>query len=223
MKKPYWVVLLFSVTMIFVLTGCGSQSAQTPTTDPKVIYTQVAETVQAQITNNARLTPKPTNTLAPTETQAPTATLRPSSTPQGPTQATNLPTIAGQATKAPTAAVTLAATLPAGSLPDKMLYVSQSLPDGTIMKVDEDFKMTWVIKNVGTTTWDTNYRIRFYAGDRFNAQDDNLWQTVAPGETLTITMQMNAPLVAGKYISIWVITNPEGRNFGSFTLELDVR
>jgi len=34
---------------------------------------------------------------------------------------------------------------------------------------------------------------------------------------------MRAPANQGEYTSVWVITNPDGRNFGSFTLTIKVK
>ena len=234
MKKTLnWLLALILAALSLALAGCGTQGEQTPTVDPVIIYTQVAQTVQAQVTNNAKLTPKATNTAQPTETSAATSTLRPSSTPFG-TQAptsltpakTTTPGAAGTAVVQPTLPV---ATLPGGATQppvtsaDKMIYVSQVVADGSSFNQNEGFTMKWVIKNVGSTTWDSTYQIRLYAGERFNGADGPLDQTVKPNAQATISVDMRAPDTRGEYTSVWVITNPDGRNFGSFTLTIKVR
>ncbi|MEJ5201617.1 MAG: polysaccharide deacetylase family protein [Anaerolineales bacterium] len=55
---------------VVLLVGCNNQ----PTADPMLIYTQAAQTVQAQMTQIAALTP-PTSTVTVTMTPAPTATV----------------------------------------------------------------------------------------------------------------------------------------------------
>jgi len=219
--------------LLALAAGCSGGQNPTATTDPILIYTQVAQTVQAQMTKTGAasiLTPKPTNTPAPTDVPPTTA----------PTQGTPNPTTSGtQATAAATQAATSAAgtpgtvvattfTLPtstgqAPTAPDKMLYVSQTVPDGTKVKANDQFTLSWVVKNVGTTTWDKSYRIRFFGGDRYGIQDQSLQTTVAPNASLTITVHVTAPGKAGQYNSIWVMTNKDGVNFGFFTFSLEVK
>ena len=216
------LVILVLITTMALMAGCGGQSAQTPTVDPKVVYTEVALTVQAQITNNAQLTPKPTNTPQPTETEGPTATLRPSSTPLG--EGTLLPSLTpsdGSVPPVPTLAG--GATQPPAVSPDKMEYVSQSVADNTTFQRNEGFTQVWTLKNTGTTTWDDTYRVRLYAGPGFNSQDGSIGQVVGPNTNAKISVDMRAPNNQGEYTSVWVITNPEGRNFGSFTLTIKVK
>lgn len=232
------IILILSL-MILLLTACGAQGNQTPTSDPSTVYTTVAQTVQAQITGNAKLTATVTATPKPTEANAASATLRPSSTPFGTGTAVNLtPQKSGtvlatsltpqkSGTVAPLQTSTTAAgaaTQPAGaSSADKMAYVSQKVIDGSTFSYGQSFTMTWVIKNIGTTTWDNTYMIRLFAGDRFGADDLKFSGAVKPGETTNVTMDMTAPNNLGEYNSIWVITNAEGRNFGSFTLSIKVK
>ncbi len=240
MKKTLnWLFALVLAATSLALAGCGTQGAQTPTVDPVIIYTQVAQTVQAQVTNNAKLTPKATNTVQPTETTAATTTLRASSTPFGTQVATNLTPAKsntpgtnltpGKTSTLATLPTFPAATVPAGatqppvSSPDKMLYVSQAIADGTTFSPNDGFTMKWVIKNIGTTTWDSTYLVRLYAGERFNGNDGQLDQTVKPNGQATISIDMRAPGTQGEYTSVWVITAPDGHNFGSFTLTIKVK
>ncbi len=242
-----WVLILMVFSII--LSACGAQATAAPTVDPKTVYTQVAQTVQAQITGNAKLTPSATATVKPPD--AATATLRPSSTamPAGTvvasmtpqkagTQVNVTPAVAGTVVnltpqKTGTAAATspalatatlaAAATQPGATSPDKMMYVSQKVADATTFAQNATFTMTWTIKNIGTTTWDNNYQIRLYAGTNFGADNTHIIGTVKPGDQTNVTMDMKAPDTVGEYNSIWVITNPDGRNFGSFTLNIKVK
>ena len=232
--------LILAITAL-ALVGCGNQATTTPTLDSKEVYTQVAQTVQAQITNNAKLTPQASSTVKPTDSPAATATLRPSSTPVNltPGAATLTPQKSGtqasltpQKTNAtlvipPQATATggaVVATQPsAANSPDKMLYVSQGVADGTTFAQSQGFTMTWTMQNIGTTTWDNTYQVRLYAGERFDGADTKLDQTVKPNAQAKISIDMRAPNTMGEYTTVWVITNPEGRNFGSFTLTIKVK
>ncbi len=216
------------ILLLSFLAGCGAGQNATPTTDPKAVYTQVAEqaaqTAAAQQTNVAKLTPQATSTPQPTEPPA-----------ASPTEGTPKPTTAGtQATANPTTAGTTGPGLPttvvlptntqaAPSVPDKLLYVSQSPADGTVVKAGDKWTMTWKLQNVGTTTWDNTYRVRLYGGERFGVQDFALSATVAPKATINLTADMTAPSNAGQYNSIWVLTNPDGVNFGYFTFNCEVK
>jgi len=227
-KTLYNLFVLILAASTVVLAGCSAQGSATPTTDPVAVYTQVAQTVQAQITNNAKLTPQSTNTPKPTEMQGPTATLRPSSTPL--TQGTAAPTsLTPQKTGTvvlPT--LSLATTAPAATLPgatsgDKMEYISQSIADATTFSPLQAFTIIWTIKNIGTTTWDNTYLVRLFAGPNLGATDKTLGQTVKPQGLAKIELDMRAPDKSGDYNIIWVITTPDGRNFGSFTLNFKVK
>jgi len=211
------------------VAACSSAQNPTATTDPKLIYTQVAETVQAQMTKTGAasiLTPKPTDTELPTDVPpteaAPQGTVNP--TTAG-TQPTGQATVAG--TQSGTAAATLAVlptnTGQAPTAPDKMLYVSQTVPDGTKFKTGDQFTQSWVIKNVGTTSWPNTYRVRFFGGNRFGVDDFHLPATIAPNQSVTLTVHMTAPDKVGQFNSIWVLTNNDGVNFGFFTFNLEVK
>ncbi|HVP20504.1 MAG TPA: NBR1-Ig-like domain-containing protein [Anaerolineaceae bacterium] len=217
------------LVVLSLLAACGSAQNPTATTDPKLIYTQVAETVQAQMTKTGAasiLTPKATDTELPTEVP-PTAALTQGTV--SPTTAGTQPT--GKATVAGTTSGTAAATLvvlptntgQVPTAPEKMLYISQTVKDGTIFKAGDQFTQSWVIKNVGTTTWPNTYRVRFYGGNRFGVDDFTLPGTIIPNQTVTLTVHMTAPANVGKYNSIWVMTNNDGVNFGFFTFNLEVK
>jgi hypothetical protein len=232
MKKRYnWLCILILVTMTLGLVGCA-QGTPVPTADPKLIYTQAAQTVQARTTGDAKLTPFVTNTPKPTEPPAATPTLRPSSTMMGtpPTQGPTLPNqkspTAATPVVLPTTAPTVAptdATQAAASSGDKGLYVSQTVADGTTLSPSQKFTIVWTLKNTGTTTWDPNYLVRLFGGNSFGFSDSKLDKTVKPGATTTISMDLTAPDKSGEYSTVWVVTNLDGRNFTSFVLTIKVK
>ncbi len=233
--KAYRIVALVGLAAaLFFLAGCSGAKNQTPTTDPKAVYTQVAEqaaqTAQSQQTNVAKLTPRATNTTQPTDVPETPTVGTPNPTTSGTqpttsgTQATAKPTTAGTAgTPQATTFVLPTSTKPAVASPDKMLYVSQTVADGSVFKPGDQFTQSWVVKNVGTTTWPNTYRVRFYGGERFGVQDFTLPSTVDPNKSVTLTVNMTAPSAVGQYNSIWVMTNNDGVNFGYFTFNLEVK
>jgi hypothetical protein len=227
LMKNKTIAGILALTMILTfLAGCSGQTDATPTTDPKMVYTQVAQqaaqTVAAQTTNAAKLTPKASNTPQPTDipaTPVNTAT-KPATTPGAGTPTVGTPAAGTPAATKPAATATSNGT--AAAVPDKALYVSQTVADGTTIKQNTGFEMTWRIKNVGTTTWTSNYTIRLYAGNRLGVADFKLGKSVAPNATTDITVHMTAPTTSGTFVSYWVISNLDLVNFGQFTLEIKV-
>ncbi len=208
LKKNFFkqAMLLFQLSGLVLLSAC-SRSEATPTTDPVLIFTQVAETVAAGLTQTAASLP----------TATPTVTLPPTNTPE-PTQAVS-PTSA----ETPTATIPPTATRP--SLADRADFVTQSPLDGTVMYPEQPFTLTWTVKNIGTTTWTTAYQVRFFLGDatlRFGASDIRFPKEVKPNENVDLVLNMKAPNKAGDYRTIWVLTNADGQNFYTLTLDIKV-
>ncbi len=198
---------IFLLLGILILTACTPKATPSPTVNPDDIRTQAMQTVQAQLTQTALAAPSatPTFTVVPTNTPEPAT----------PTLSITLP---------PTALATTQVFLPTNTLSsgirDQATYVSQSPSDGTVFAPAQTFTMTWRLKNTGPTTWTTQYKFRFYAGSggRMGAADINLPRDVAPNSEIDITLQMTAPLTAGEYNTIWVLSNQDGINFSQVYL-----
>ena len=205
-KQKYRGVIMLSILLLATLAACSSANA-TPTLSPEMVYTQAAQTVAAGLTQTAILLPTATSTptLVPTNTST--------------------PTLAVTATSA-TAAATATLSGPTRSTsPDKAEWVAQDPGDGTIFLPGDDFTLTWTVKNSGTTTWTTDYQLRFYLADatlRFNASDIKFPKEVKPNETLDLSLRMEAPHKPGDYTTIWVLSNNEGANFYTLTLNIKV-
>ena len=104
-----------------------------------------------------------------------------------------------------------------------------TIPDGTSFQPNATFSKTWRIKNVGTCTW-TNYSLIFDSGEKMGGPDSALIPTsVAPGQTVDITINLTAPATAGTYRGYWKLKNSTGAAFGigsagtkSFWVEIKV-
>lgn len=194
------------IALVLVTTAC-SRAETTPTPRPEELYTQAAQTFQAALTQTAALLPTSTATMTP----APTNTVT--------------PTLAATATSAVTATNPVAPTSARPTVADKASWVSQNPVDGTVLAPGQEFTMTWTIKNIGTTTWNTSYQLRYYLADatlRFGAADIRFPKEVKPGENIDLTVGMKAPSAAGDYTTIWVLTNDQGANFYTITLSIKV-
>jgi hypothetical protein len=192
---------LLIILLIFILSITACQKA-TPTLDPALKITEIAATVQAEITQNAALTPSMTPTMEPTAT----ATLEPPTATLAPEQITPSATIAP--TNRPAETV---------STDDNAVYVEDTtIPDGTIIKPGETFVKIWKVKNTGTTTWPTAYRLVYLEGlqGANGTLNVHLDHPVKPDLTLEIKVTFTAPTTPGKYTSYWRLYNSDLEPFG---------
>ncbi|MBI3162889.1 MAG: hypothetical protein HYZ23_10275 [Chloroflexi bacterium] len=104
-----------------------------------------------------------------------------------------------------------------------------TVPDGTSFQPNATFAKTWRLKNVGTCTW-TNYSLIFDSGEKMGGPDSAIIPTsVAPGQTVDITINLTAPSTSGTYRGYWKLKNSTGAAFGigsagtkSFWVEIKV-
>ena len=90
-----------------------------------------------------------------------------------------------------------------------------TIADGTYVAPGTTFTKTWRIRNCGTTTWNTNYKLVFSSGTQMtNLSSVKLPYTVMPGQTVDISIQMTAPQGSGSYKSSWMLMNDKGSQFG---------
>ena len=129
--------------------------------------------------------------------------------------ATDVPTEVPTETSVPTATNTPAPT----SIPvpcDWAAFVSDvTVKDGTDMVPGEDFTKTWRVKNIGTCTWTSDYDIVFSSGSSMGASSAvALPGIIRPGETVDISVAMEAPADEGTYTGYWMLRNATGKIFG---------
>ncbi len=201
-KQTLYITSIFILAM-FLLSACGgtAEAETTPTVDnASIIATSIAQTMQAM-----------------TETQAAqvTPTLASTATPMA------LPSITVPAAGLPTS------TVQTVSLPTNCLIaglVSETIPDGTIIAKGSTFTKTWSIRNGGTCTWSTGYKMVFESGDLLGATSEsvNLTQNVGPGMMTAISMKLTAPNTDGTYIGYWMLQTDAGVNVGRFSVNVYV-
>lgn len=103
---------------------------------------------------------------------------------------------------------------PAGCHDGSAFVQDVTVPDGTEMKPGQDFDKTWRLKNTGTCTWDSKYKIDFVQGDRMGGSAEAVKGTVKPGATYDMTIDQQAPNSPGKYGGSWHMVNGHGVPFG---------
>lgn len=203
-------ILVFLSAAALLLAACGGD----PTLDPAAaVMTNAAGTVAVELTKAAEA--QPTETPAPTETPTPEVTETPAIT--NTTGPTNTPfSSSGDSTGGST-----------GSTCDLAGFVADvTVPDGTDFDPGESFTKTWRLSNNGTCTWDANYTVVFADGDQMTTADTiALTSSVAPNDTVDISIDMTAPSTAGNYLGNWYLKNNTGQIFGlpgPFYVEINV-
>jgi hypothetical protein len=95
------------------------------------------------------------------------------------------------------------------------LVADVSVPEGTVFHPADPVVKTWRLMNMGNCTWTTAYKLVFDHGYNFlGIKSIPLANTVAPGETVDITLKFPAPDTLGTYLSYWNLQDPAGNIFG---------
>lgn len=133
----------------------------------------------------------------------------------------------------PTATATVTPTATATEVPcDRATFISDvTVPDGADYAPGDTFVKTWRLKNTGSCTWTSSYDLVFHSGDAMNAPAAQQLTsgTVAPGGTMDVSVQLNAPNSDGTYKGFFRLRNGSGVIFGigdnadvSFWVEIEV-
>src|SRR5690606_38519706 len=139
---------------------------------------------------------------------------------------TTPPTVTGTP---PTATPTQTGTIQPNACDRAQFIADVTVPDGMSFAPGVGFSKTWRLKNIGTCTW-TNYSLIFDSGEKMGGNDSYLIpNTVAPGQTVDITIQLTSPTTAGTHRGYWKLKNNTGVPFGigtggtkSFWVEIKV-
>ncbi len=99
---------------------------------------------------------------------------------------------------------------------DKATFDSQSPQDGTHVQPGQVFDITWNLLNTGTTTWTTDYVLRFFSGTNFTKPGKTrypLTNPVPPNTVGACTVDAVAPKQSGTYTMAVVLGNENDENF----------
>ena len=99
---------------------------------------------------------------------------------------------------------------------DRASYDSQTPQDGTHVSRGQTFDITWYLLNTGTTTWTTDYSLRFFSGTNFTKPGKNRWYLMAPVAPNTVgacAIDAVAPGAPGTYSMSVVLGNENDENF----------
>ncbi len=183
--------IAFLSIVAFILSACGAAPSES------VIATRVAQTVQAQDTHRAETAEAATPTDLSSLPTLPPLNTAPALTP-GATKAPPTPPPAGN-----------------NQCTAEASFVSETIPDGTIMSPGQQFTKTWTIKNTGTCPWNSNWKFVYFAGDLLGASTSyNIPVVTRPGETVSMSPVLVAPQANGSYEGDWKLQSPWNLVFG---------
>jgi hypothetical protein len=162
----------------------------------------IAAAVVSQVAGLPSSTPVPTLTPEPPTATATVPSPTASKTTQvSPTQATS--TVYPYITWTP-------------SQCDKSAFMADlDIVDYSFVYPGTNFTKTWRIKNIGTCTWTTKYRFQYISGNPMGADTIYLPRSVAPGDTIDISLNMRAPDIDEDYSNFWRLRNAAGEIFGT--------
>lgn len=90
-----------------------------------------------------------------------------------------------------------------------------TIPDNTVLEAGESFTKIWRLYNAGTCTWTKEYRVELFSGEPMNGPGVvYLEAEVSPGETLDLSVDLQAPDNPGVFQSNWKLRNASGAWFG---------
>ncbi|MFP3852729.1 MAG: PA14 domain-containing protein [Anaerolineales bacterium] len=90
-----------------------------------------------------------------------------------------------------------------------------TIADTTRIGANKSFDKTWRLRNAGTCTWTTEYDLVFVSGNRMQGPSaKNLPRSVAPGDTVDLTVRLKAPEDTGLYRGYWMLQSEQNQLFG---------
>jgi Ig-like domain from next to BRCA1 gene len=236
MKKPYSRIVIWSISILIIL-GCAIPSLAVPTPVPlpasqsfDVLGTSVVET--AAVAQAKTASALPSATLTPTITFTPTITHTPTPTYVFPFLFTST-TIASLTAIVPVSVGGSGSAAPPEDAskfktpqPWSCVVISKQPPKGAVIEKESQFYAFWRIRNTGTKTWTrTTIDLVYRGGYRHeNTKIQDTTETVAPGDTLTVSAFFIAPKKAGDYNSYFALKVGRDEFCGmsiSFTVKKD--
>lgn len=109
-------------------------------------------------------------------------------------------------------------------LRDKVLYDINVINQPLAPK--QTFVVSWTLQNTGTCVWNEKYLMYFQSGTPVTQSPGypivSAGQTVAPGQSVTVEIEMTAPKAAGDYETSWRLQSDRGAALINFGLPFKV-
>ncbi len=114
-------------------------------------------------------------------------------------------------------------TAVSGAMRDEMNVVSFAPVSGAVVLPNQSLHMDVSLKNTGSTTWLTSYKVIDISGNPLTVlREYNLPYDVAPDGNVMLSIYMTAPAELGSYTSNFMIQDAYGAKFGEFEYTLTV-
>ncbi|HEY5270021.1 MAG TPA: NBR1-Ig-like domain-containing protein [Anaerolineales bacterium] len=100
---------------------------------------------------------------------------------------------------------------------DVAQFIGETYPDWTNTPAGTSFTKTWTFRNAGTTTWTTGYFLKlttasYPLGQTLNVPGKiSLTKSVQPGETVDVSVNLQAPAADGTYSFHWQMQTAAGQ------------
>lgn len=107
---------------------------------------------------------------------------------------------------------------------NKPLLVEETIPDDSELQPGENFTKTWTFRNIGTCTWNTNYKLRFQSGDQLGAPAEvSMPATVTPDGQVVFSVNMTAPATPGTYQGYWNLYSDSNEYMGQIWVKVKTK
>ena len=201
-RPPLFLTAILALCLL--AAACGPRTTVATLTPGPAATTAVPAPSTTPTVPPSAIPGEPTTTAIPAVSATPSTDLTPTAGPGGDAAATTDPAVA---TSTP---------IPAGPGTNLAEFVADvTVIDGTDFTPGEAFVKTWQLKNAGTATWTTSYRLVYVSGEHMGGPDSVPLPTdVPPGQTVDISVDLTAPAKLGPYTGFWMLSTPNGTLFG---------
>ena len=102
-----------------------------------------------------------------------------------------------------------------GTCDSAQFITDVTVQDGTFINPGATFVKTWRLKNTGVCQWNTSYSLVFVSGTQMGGTTSVAFpNSVAPGQTVDLTVTLTAPTTGGTFRGYWQLKNSSGALFG---------
>ena len=209
--RKFQLPLLLAAMLLFI-SACGPSATPNAEATFNPMVTAAAQTMEALLTQaadqgQATATDSSSGQSLPSATPVSTYTLMPTFTPFILTQAATATTFVLTPIVPNPTAVTRCDW--------GQFWSDVTVPDGTTFSPGDVFVKTWRLKNIGTCTWTTAYKLVYSSGDQMGGTASiPLTTSVAPGQTVDVSVTLTAPSAEKSYTGYWKLQNASSVNFG---------
>lgn len=90
-----------------------------------------------------------------------------------------------------------------------------TVPDGSEFAPGAALVKTWRLTNGGTAFWPADTKLVYVSGDQLAAENVVLGKQVDPGQSIDVTVNLQAPTTEGSYQGFFMLQTSAGKLFGS--------